>query len=264
MSISVSIPPEVPFPQDERPRFSRAVAISLGIHLLLVAGFISKQVFLPAPPIEIIPPTLRVDIVGLPDILKKDLSLAEPATQEDRAIREEKESKPAKKEKTPEKPVVKEDEFAIKKRQHQEEIKNERKAVDALARIKALARIEGMKDQGVRNSVIVKGNQISQGAGLTGQQTENAKALYLDLIRNRLRQYWELPVWLSRQNLSAQVQMQVDGVGNLKGYRFIRPSGNAQFDEAVEHTLKSAAPYPYPPPELAAALVNGISLGFPL
>lgn len=264
MSIPISIPPDVPFVHDERPRFSRSFAISVAIHVLLFAGFVTKQVLLPPPPLEIIPPALRVDIVGLPDIMKKDLNLAEPAPKEDVAEKSEKKVE-AKKEKIVEKAPVKEvDEFALKKKQQQEIIKNERKAQDALSRIKALARIEGMRDQGVRNSVVVKGNQISQGAGLTGQQTDNAKALYLDVIRNRLRQFWELPLWLSRQNLSAQVQMSVDGAGHLKSFRFIRGSGNQQFDDAVENTLKAASPYPPPPNELAAVLVNGISLGFPL
>lgn len=82
---------------------------------------------------------------------------------------------------------------------------------------------------------------------------------------NRVRANWSLPTWLARQNLSARVQIFIDSQGKVQGIRFHKPSGNAQFDEAVQKAISKSQPFDSPPKDMAATLLTrGVFLGFPL
>ena len=95
-----------------------------------------------------------------------------------------------------------------------------------------------------RSAPPIKGNKISKGTSLSGDAKESDQANYYDQFLGRLRDNWALPVWLSRQNLSAQVQIYIDARGRLHGFRFVKLSGNAQFDDAVKQALEESAPFP--------------------
>ena len=141
----------------------------------------------------------------------------------------------------------------------------ELKLKGALARIKALNSISASENDKPQKSVIIKGNKLSQGASLSADAKESAEASYLDTLRTRLQENWELPVWISRQNMSAQVQVFIDSRGRVRSYRFIKASGNAQFDSAIKKTLEESQPFPSPPLDIASALLgDGILIGFPL
>src|SRR6185312_11718076 len=108
------------------------------------------------------------------------------------------------------------------------------------------------------------GNKISKGTSVSGEAKESDQANYYDSVLQRLRDNWALPIWLTRQNFSAQVQIFIDARGRLHGYRFVRVSGNAKFDDAVKRSLEESDPFPAPPRELSGnVLVNGITFGFP-
>jgi TonB family protein len=70
---------------------------------------------------------------------------------------------------------------------------------------------------------------------------------------------------LTEKGLSADVIVLIDARGQLKGYRFTKSSGNAQFDEEVKHALQAAAPFSVPPAGISSDLAHdGIPLAFPL
>ena len=52
-----------------------------------------------------------------------------------------------------------------------------------------------------------------------------------------MQENWALPIWLERQKLSAQVQIWIDASGRLLRFAFVKTSGNAQFDEAVNYQV---------------------------
>jgi colicin import membrane protein len=237
---NLATPPVPPIFANER-ETNRFIRVSAIVHAILLAAFVGYNYIAP-PTLSTFTPTLRVDLVGLPDALKNDVKL--PSEQVVAPP-------PAPiKEKTPEAPKekLKSDEMAMKPKaaERAEAMKN------SLKRMKALAKISEDAAQPI------KGNKVSPGSSLDSNAKEG-EATYYDRLRSRLQENWELPGWLVRQNLSAKVQVQIDAVGRLAGYQFTQRSGNAQFDDAVVRTLKASVPFPRPPTLRVSVLV-----GFPL
>ena len=267
--------------QGPREDYSAGLRWSVFLHFALIALVLLKSIVFPGRAVPFIP-TLRVDIVGLPDVLKKDLaglpktsgSLDQIQKALDKADQELKQAKEqAKKQevalKKADKNVEKarSDEMVLKPKPVSETKAREKKLRGALDRIKALEKIASevsAKPQAQRG-VLIKGNAISHGTSLSGDAKESASASYYDALRSRLQENWALPVWLARQNLSAQVQIFVDARGRLRSFKFLKFSGNAQFDNFVKQSLNESQPYPSPPEELTSSvLVDGILVGFPL
>lgn len=221
----------------------RGVRNSAILHIAAIVGFLIYTRVVPPEAMPMIP-TLRVDLVGLPDQLKKDLVLpAEPAPEKVEP------APPVAKEPAPEKPKA--EEMVLKPKKEKETAADRASAMkNALKRMKALAKV-------TEEDAPIKGNRVSQGSSLDGNAREG-EATYYDRLRTRLQENWALPVWLSRQNLSARVQVQIDAVGRLSGFTFVQRSGNAQFDEAVARTLRDSAPFPRPTGAVS------VLVGFPL
>ncbi len=269
----LSMPPGAPLSASDRlaaePKLGRTLKVSFIAHLIFVVLVVIKSLIFPSKPMSFVP-TLRVDLVGLPDILKKDKStlskLTEPA-ELNKALKEaEQIAKKMKPEAVPvkaPKEVAEPDEMVLKPKSMAQTKDRKKKLQSALDRIKALNKISDSED--TPKTKLVKGNQISKGTSLSGDAREAAEASYFDLLRDKLQENWALPVWIARQKLSAQIQIYIDGRGRLRNLRFIKVSGNPQFDEAVKNTVSGSQPYPIPPHELAESLmIDGILVGFPL
>jgi TonB family protein len=143
------------------------------------------------------------------------------------------------------------------------EKQREARLKEALSRIQSLEKIEDAPSKA--KSQPIKGNKISKGTSLSADAKEALVASYYDTLRDRLNYNFGLPVWLSRQELSAQVQIFIDNRGGLRGYRFTKSSGNPQFDALVKKAVESSQPFPAPPGGLTSSLLaDGISVGFPL
>lgn len=263
-------PPKLPSDQDYR----QGLRLSLGLHAALLVLFLIKSLVFPGNPLPFVP-TLRVDIVGLPDALKSDLKNL-PSTKEVSKILKQAELeaqriKPVTPPKTEIKPeeIAKPDELVLhpkptptKQLSKKAEKEREKRLKSALDRMKALAKIS---NEDKKPGVLIQGNKISKGNSLSGEAKESDQSNYYDDVLQRLKDNWALPVWLSRQNFSAQVQIFIDASGRLHGYRFVKFSGNSHFDDAIKRSLEESAPFPAPPREISASvLVNGIVFGFPL
>lgn len=256
--------------------YARAVRVSFALHGLFLALIIFKSLVFPSTPIPFAP-TLRVDMVGLPDVLKKDLhnvpseSSKEIAEALKHAESEAKKIKPVKIPDLAKTPIEKadKDELVLKPKQAVEKHEKirENRLKSALARIKALDKIEDSVEppSPAKAAAVVKGNKVSKGSSLAGDAKEAAQASYYDALRGKLQENWALPVWIARQNYSAQVQIFIDAYGRLRSFRFTKPSGNAQFDSAIKKTLEESQPFAHPPDDLAASiLTHGVLVGFPL
>lgn len=256
---------------------SLGTKLSLIFHFALFTVILLKSLVFPSNPISIAP-VLRVDLVGLPDVLKKDKAQlpkgAAPDDLVEKLKQAEKEAKAVKPlpplkalPKVVEEPAAP-DEMVLKPiKSGQKQAENEKKAREqrlknALSRIKALSKISAESDPA---PVVVKGNRISKGSSLSDDAHESGEASYYDALRTHLQDNWALPVWLTRQKLSAQIQLYIDSHGQIRNFRFIRTSGNPQFDEQVKRTLQQSQPYPIPPGPIASGLLSdGILVGFPL
>ncbi len=247
---------------DGKVGFRWSIAGHLGIMLLVII----KSLVFPGVSTPYTP-TLRVDMVDLPDALKKDMhGMPKTASKEMQEALKKAESEAKKIKPQISKEVAAPDELVIqpKSASKQDTSSREKKLKNALARIKSLSKIAPVSEEEAPNLAVVKGNKVSKGTSLSGDAREAAEATYFDLIRDRLHENWALPVWLSRQNLSAQVTIFIDAAGRLKGIRFSKSSGNAQFDEAVKKSISDSEPFPRPPAGLSDLLANGIPAGFPL
>jgi TonB family protein len=291
-------PPGSPVPHaPANESMRRSFRNSAILHAAAFTLIILKSLVFPGEPKPYVP-SLRVDMVALPDTLKKDLANTPPSqsakdiadalksaekSAEDQAksIKPIKLPEPQKAEKkAPKEEVAEPDELvlhpkkAVKKAEKPSEKptppkekadpSRDLKLKSALARIKAMNRIHDSETPAAP-SAVVKGNQISKGTSLSGDAKENSESGYYDLVHSRLLDNWSLPVWLSRQNYSAQVQIFIDSRGRVRNFKFLKASGNEQFDSAVKKAIEESQPFPAPPEDLAASLlVHGVKLGFPL
>jgi TonB family protein len=230
--------------------------ISAFLHIGLAAFLVLKSIVFPSEP-KVYIPSLRVDLVALPDLKKTDTQTLPPSPTESAAA-----EKPKETEAKLENPADPDGDLSISKKK--ERSKKEKEAQDrlknALARMKALEKIKAM------SGAPVQGNQISKGSSMSGDAKTSLETTYFDVVLERVRNYWELPKWLQEQTqLSAQVTIFIDRKGQLIRQVLTRSSGNAAFDNEIKRTLQNATPFPEPPiaiiPDLAQ---DGILLGFPL
>lgn len=265
---------------------SRGFRLSVAVHIGLALLILIKAVVLPGNPVPMVP-TLRVDVVGLPDLLKQDLKKAPDARANSDAIKEAlKQAEESAKKITPPKPLPKvaepvekaePNEMVLKPKQIQtakrekektKEKHREKKLFSALNRIRALEKIrDDVKSHkpATANSTLIKGNKLSKGSSLSGDAIESDIANYFDSVRERLQDNWEIPIWFKNQGFTAKVQIFIDRSGRLRNFRFVKPSGNAQFDDAVKRTISESQPFAIPPDDvLSTVLVDGILVGFPL
>jgi outer membrane biosynthesis protein TonB len=280
-------PPRTSTPLDEENDLPRGLVYSLLAHGSLILLVMLKSLIFPSNPTPLIP-TLRVDIVGLPDQLKSEKGgtppppskeLQDALAQAEKAAKELQLDTPPVKPRKPDpvpEPVTK-NEMAIKNKTEKksptsekgDSKKRQEKMTSAITRLKALQKIASETSENAPSpeagGVALKGNKISKGHSQAGEFTENSESGYLERLRDRLSDRWSLPVWVARKNLSAQAQVWIDRRGQLIRFEFKRTSGNPQFDEAVKSTILSSQPFPAPPRELTGSLEsNGILVGFPL
>ena len=255
--------------EDDR-SLSLGAKLSLILHLGLGILILAKGIILPDHAELALPPVLRVDVVGLPDLQKPETArLPQNPAAETKPVEKPPEPvKPDKKvERTKEEPaeVAEKDELVLKpkaKNDKKAEKDRKKRLNSALERMKALNQIEHeVEDDGV----VIKGNKVSPGTSLSPDAREAGESSYLDILRDHLADNWTLQPWLARQTLSAHVQLYIDPRGHISSFRFVKSSGNPQFDDQVKRTIHSSEPYPTPPGHLSASLLrNGILVRFPL
>jgi len=244
---------------------AKALRVSLALHFLLGAFIILKSFILPSEP-KVYLPTLRVDLVGLPDLKRNEAPRPAPDSPEPEVSKKESLPPPPAPVKTASAPDSEKGDYstARKKISKKESSKKEKEAQAklkrALDRIKALERVKALA-----GTDEVKGNQVSKGSALTGEAKQALETSYFDVILERVRNYWELPKWLQDQGRSAKVMVYLDSQGRMKSFHFVASSGSEAFDQEVKRTLQAANPFPVPPAAIAGEISKeGILLGFPL
>lgn len=246
---------------------NKAVITSVAAHLLVVAFFVVKAVFLPDESLDY-ESAIRVDIVGLPEKYDPNKKI-EPAPP-----KEEPKAEPVKEEKAKPQPAPK-PKPVIEKAPEPDTINLNRtksKQAEALKKLKALEALEQIEKEvgdgeSKKNKKQIyqqlKGNVISQGSQLSGLnklQHEN----YISTIDTHVKQYWKIPQWLAKKSLRAQARIKIDESGNVIEKVLLRSSGNGSYDDAVMETISNASPFPKPPAKFVSLVGGeGILLGFP-
>ena len=248
-----------------------SAVLSVTLHATLLLFITSGESFFPSSkPLEI-PQTLRVDLVGLPDLKKNEMPVALPSRPE-----EKDEPEAAPQETTPPPPAAKDEMIVPSKKKEKaveapvkpKEIDRKAQMAQTLKRMKTLERLKESEEKSEKSeetATLIKGNKVSPGNSLSGEAKEALEVGYYEKVKDALTENWSLPPWLAKQELSAQVVIQVDAAGQLQGMRFLKSSGNAQFDNSVKATIRQSLPFPHPPKNLIDTVGGkGIVLGFPL
>jgi TonB family protein len=188
--------------------------------------------------------TINVDVVGFPNILKKDIAaLAQKA----------------------EEPVSKPDEMKLP---DAKKIKAEKKSV--LEQLKASIKQEKTYLEKVK---IIKGIKQSIGIGSATAKAEGTGAgdsadnmpgnPYFSTMKDLIRSYWRVPGWVKADGLNTIILVKLDQSGTAYEIAVTQPSGNADFDALAYNAVKNASPFPTPPVSLKDTLQDGVILSFP-
>ncbi len=244
----------------QKKQLQKSLKFSIIMHLAIFSSVFVVKIISPSKPI-MLNTAVKVDLVGLPDVTKKDLaeSTPDPVSQSKEADEDKSLSKALEKMKkfNPKKST---DEMGIKKKEDESRKKSMKNALDRIKSIQDMEESEN-KQKSNKKQVQAKGNILSQGSSLTGTQGDVFNE-YADRMRTRLSNNWDLPVWLSKMKLSAQVVIYLDKMGNVLSAVITKSSNNKQFDEYVMKTIKVSQPFGPPPSEILNA--GGVILGFPL
>jgi outer membrane biosynthesis protein TonB len=245
--------------------FSKALRGSFIAHFLVVMATFVGSIVMPHKPKQYVP-SVRVDLVGLPDIKKVDLSKTSPAEMEklkqkleeiDKAERAALKDRAKKAEQAKKETNMDPDAMSLKKKEKDDGKTRKKDMSDALRRMKAL---QAMEEEVAKTAVPAKGNILSKGSALSGEQNMDTDT-YVDELVSRIREHWNLPLWLKNQRLVAKVMLFIDSRGGIARVVFTQRSGNDQFDGQVMKAIELSAPFPRPNAEIKS---DGILLGFPL
>lgn len=270
------VPPPGPVPTSllmpsgfQHDMFWRGLRASAGFHAGLVIVAILLSLTLAREPKKFIP-SIRVDLVALPDAKKADLDKMQPSDYEDLSAKLKESTKGTKElleaqKKIPDpKPAEPaEDVMALKKKEKAEPKNRKKDLKSALDRIKALADLESETEsekKGRQKKYVAKGNELSKGSSSSGVVSDQADQFFSGL-QSKIRNNWNLPVWLSKQNLNATVVIFLDRSGYVSNSIIAKSSGNKQFDDYCLKTVRMAQPFGAPPDDVVQ---EGITLGFPL
>ena len=228
--------------------FKFFVWVSTGGHVLifLFLWLSSSSLFYSKP--VLIKEAIRVDMVGLPDLVQKPQKTSPPP-------------QPAPK-KAPPKPVKK-----PKPKPKKEPVKKEP--------VKDLEQIKKSQNQAIQNMMgasssqtppekpTYKGEQVSEGDSQTGDLDTVLMYGYFTRVRTHIKMFWNLPRFLADKNYKATVVIEVNPEGNIMRIRLEKSSGNESFDQIVIETIRMASPLPTPPRELHSVLRQGVGFNFP-
>jgi TonB family protein len=238
------------------PDFKRGFKISLALHAALLIFAVFKGLIFPSAPTPSIP-VLRVDVVGLPDLLKSEMREVPPALPQTEVTTPD--LKPLERAPEPDEMTL----SKTKKLEDKSDRSRDLRKKNAISRLRALEKI--INEENKKPGVLVKGSQISPGTSLSEDAREAAEASYLDIVRDSVRSQWVLPMLLARQSLSARMLIFINARGQVIGMKWISPSGDARFDDAVKNAIQASNPLPAPPKDLASGFArSGIVLAFPM
>ena len=264
----------------------RWVAVSLIIHLALIAGFFLAP-FLPSRE-RPAPPVYVVDLVGgekigglklgteisTPAPPKPKIEPSKPAVPEPKKEAKEVKAEKIEKAKPAEKKPAEEKALALKEKakteppmvkkeaskEPKEEAKSETGSADSVRERLLQSALDRAKSRGDTSAKPAKGEILSSGAG----EGEGASALgqggrggpgivkgmdfmiYQNRMLSTIKENW---AWVGqRSNLRVVVHFGIKDSGEIVGLKIVQPSGDPSYDESVLRAVKKSSPLS-PPPE---------------
>lgn len=230
---------------------------SIAFHVAIVLVFTVKAVFFPTD-IPEYAPTIRVDLVGLPDKRNPEEIVVKPKIET--PPQKQKQAETTKHQPSPATQAPSTSSAAKAPGAKKELAKEQSSAIN---RLKALSAIEKLKQQEQAPSQQIKGNVISPGTALRGLNKLQFDE-YIGSIDAHIKNNWALPEWMLQQQLRAEVLVRIDSNGNLVERKFLKKSGNGDFDQRVWSAIEKSSPFPAPPDKFVDLVgVQGITFAFP-
>ena len=81
------------------------------------------------------------------------------------------------------------------------------------------------------------------------QSTSDANSIYKGLVEHALRSRWDRPENVQDEKYLAEVELAIDPAGHLKGYQWLKGSGDARWDNSVKAALSKTTVISRPPPK---------------
>ena len=232
------------------------LALSIYFHTALFLAFTVKLIFFKRKDV-FVSPSLRVDIIALPD--KNPAPL--PSKEEKKEVKVE--------EKIEKKTEIKEDpQPSIKKKLSDVKDKiftKKEKSLEELQKeiLKNYLNSNKKPKKASPKKNLAKGNVLSPGTSLEGIQKLNYD-IYLEELSNHVRSQWSIPNWLSQEHYRCVVNVKIDKLGNLISKSIQSSSGISEYDSRALAAVDKANPFPKPPNELHKIIrFDGVALGFP-
>ena len=273
--------------------FLSAIKWSMLGHLAVLVVF-SIFNWLFSPRFEAPPSSLRVDLVGLPDLIKTPTAEEVPAVDPGanplpNPTPPEPPSASSSETKSPElqppalaptqETAAKSQELAqkeillsdrTKEKKPKEDSKNAKSAKDktkldqALKKLKlqeALAQLE-KQEKAARAGVLLKGAEVSRGSDLKGvRKLEHAE--YSQSVERKVKSTWFIPQWMKDKKFETRVRIFISSSGEILRPQVIKSSGQNNFDRLALESIERASPLPAPTESLRNILEReGILLYF--
>ncbi|PWU12959.1 MAG: hypothetical protein C5B50_20345 [Verrucomicrobia bacterium] len=81
------------------------------------------------------------------------------------------------------------------------------------------------------------------------QSVSDPNLLYKGLVEHTLRSRWQRPEDIADDNFAAEVELNIDPAGQIKGYLWQKGSGNTRWDDSVKNALAKTKAISRPPPK---------------
>ena len=220
-------------------KLSKCIFISIVLHALLFTLFflgshLNWNVFNKKTTLI---PSMRVDMVALPD-------LPSPSPQ-----KKSKSSPLSQKKKKAVKLKLKE-----KKTIHKKQKEKAKKPLK-----KTTEKKEANKHSNKKTTTKQKGNIISEGSSQGKEQAQQiAINSYLIEVIEKIKFNWNLPKYLTDQNLYAQIEIKINDRGQLTEKKITVSSQNELFDSHVLKAIEQSAPFSPPPESVKQTIADGI------
>ena len=192
--------------------------------------------------------TINVDVVGMPNVLKKDIALLNQYKEAEKAP-----------------PVIRHDDMKLPNSK-----KTAAEKKNALTQLKENMQTESTYLKKIK---IIKGIKQSIGIGTstknpaitgTGNDSDNMPSNpYFNTMKDMIKSYWKVPGWVNLDGLNTLILVKINASGDVYNIEITKQSGNPTFDNLAYNAVKNASPFPTPPVSLKDKLQDGIILSFP-
>lgn len=239
--------------------YKGCIYASIIIHVLIVSLILlTSQNFWQKPLVindGISAGSINIDVVGLPNILKKDLALLN-----DNKKREQDKLSKTKTEKSL---MSLPDTKKIKQARLSAIEKLKKSVAYEKTYLEKLKIIKGLRKSTDIGRITDSSEAPNPGTGSSGEASDIPSNPYFNTLKDLIRTYWQVPHWMNTEGLNALVATKLSPSGEIASIEVIKSSGSKDFDNLALNAVRNASPFPTPPVVIRDTLEDGIVFSFP-